>query len=144
MPTPFQMPCIHGQENKTLKKIKQNWGEGYEEKHPRKRKIRNVGQKALSTGCFSSQPSLYRGIWRLYATVPPNIDTNTSWVGWGVGLFLIQAAMTQSKQFTQTTFLAHNWTHGEKGVRSRPHFLWWVCRWWIGRTTEPGIRSTGN
>ena len=28
----------------------------------------------------------------------------------------------QSKQFIQTTFLAHNWTHEEKGVRSRPCF----------------------
>lgn len=27
-----------------------------------------------------------------------------------------------SKQFIQTTFFAHNWTHGEKGVRSRSHF----------------------
>lgn len=88
----------------------------------KERKIRNVGQKALSTGCFSSQLSLYRGIWKLYATVPPNIDTNTSWVVWRVGSFLIQAAMTQSKEFIQTTFLAQNWAHGEKGVRSRPHF----------------------
>lgn len=40
----------------------------------------------------------------------------------GVASFLIQAAMTQSKQLIQTIFLAHNWTHGKKGVRSRPHF----------------------
>lgn len=93
------------------------------ENHPEKeRKIRNVVQKAPSTGCFSSQPSLYRGIWKLYATVPPNIDTNISWVGWRVGPFLIQAAMTQSKRFIKTMFLAHSWTCGEKGDRSRPHF----------------------
>lgn len=50
------------------------------------------------------------------------MDANTTWMGQGVRSFLIQAAMTQSKQFIQTTFLAHNWTHGKMGVRSGPHF----------------------
>lgn len=87
-----------------------------------RKKINECWQKALSTGCFFSHSASVRGIWRLHATVPPRVDTNTSKVGQGVRSLLIQAAMTQWKQFIQSTFLAHNWTPGEKGVRSRPRF----------------------